>query len=41
MRAILEERSVGELLETMHACYAKACLPAMQARLREGVRGSL
>jgi molybdopterin-guanine dinucleotide biosynthesis protein A len=27
---------VGEVLETMHAAYAKACLPAMEARLRDG-----
>ncbi len=27
---------VGDMLETMHASYAKACLPAMEARLREG-----
>ena len=26
---------VGEQLETMHALYAKACLPHMEARLRE------
>jgi molybdopterin-guanine dinucleotide biosynthesis protein A len=27
---------VGDMLETMHASYAKTCLPAMEARLREG-----
>jgi molybdopterin-guanine dinucleotide biosynthesis protein A len=27
---------VGEQLETMHAAYAKACLPHMEARLRAG-----
>ena len=27
---------VGDMLETMHASYAKACLPAMEARLRDG-----
>jgi molybdopterin-guanine dinucleotide biosynthesis protein A len=27
---------VGDVLETMHASYAKACLPAMHARLRDG-----
>jgi len=27
---------VGEQLETMHACYGKRCLPAMQERLAEG-----
>jgi molybdopterin-guanine dinucleotide biosynthesis protein A len=27
---------VGDRLETLHALYAKACLPAMQARLRAG-----
>ena len=27
---------VGDQLETLHACYAKACLPAMEARLRAG-----
>jgi molybdopterin-guanine dinucleotide biosynthesis protein A len=27
---------VGDMLETMHASYGKACLPAMEARLREG-----
>lgn len=27
---------VGEQLETLHALYAKTCLPAMQARLRAG-----
>ena len=27
---------VGDQLETLHACYAKACLPAMEARLRTG-----
>jgi molybdopterin-guanine dinucleotide biosynthesis protein A len=27
---------VGDVLETMHASYAKACLPAMEARLRDG-----
>jgi molybdopterin-guanine dinucleotide biosynthesis protein A len=27
---------VGDVLETMHAAYAKACLPAMEARLRDG-----
>jgi molybdopterin-guanine dinucleotide biosynthesis protein A len=27
---------VGEQLETMHAVYAKACLPHIEARLREG-----
>jgi molybdopterin-guanine dinucleotide biosynthesis protein A len=26
----------GDTLETMHASYAKACLPAMEARLRDG-----
>jgi molybdopterin-guanine dinucleotide biosynthesis protein A len=27
---------VGDVLETMHASYGKACLPAMEARLRDG-----
>ena len=27
---------VGEQLETMHAVYAKACLPHIEARLRAG-----
>ncbi|MBM4441176.1 MAG: molybdenum cofactor guanylyltransferase [Candidatus Rokubacteria bacterium] len=27
---------VGDQLETLHACYAKACLPAMEAQLRAG-----
>jgi molybdopterin-guanine dinucleotide biosynthesis protein A len=27
---------VGEQLETMHACYGKGCLTAMEARLAEG-----
>ena len=27
---------VGDVLETMHAAYAKACLPAMESRLRDG-----
>jgi molybdopterin-guanine dinucleotide biosynthesis protein A len=27
---------VGDQLETLHACYARACLPAMEARLRAG-----
>lgn len=27
---------VGDMLETMHASYSKTCLPAMEARLREG-----
>ena len=27
---------VGDMLETMHASYAKTCLPAMEARLRAG-----
>ena len=27
---------VGEQLETLHACYAKACLPPMEERLRAG-----
>jgi molybdopterin-guanine dinucleotide biosynthesis protein A len=27
---------VGDQLETLHACYAKACLPAMERRLRAG-----
>jgi molybdopterin-guanine dinucleotide biosynthesis protein A len=26
----------GDQLETLHACYAKACLPAMETRLRAG-----
>jgi molybdopterin-guanine dinucleotide biosynthesis protein A len=26
----------GDQLETLHACYAKACLPHMEARLRSG-----
>ena len=29
---------VGEQLETMHACYGKRCLPAMQERLRSRLR---
>ena len=29
-------RLMDEMLETMHASYAKTCLPAMEARLREG-----
>ena len=27
---------VGDQLETLHACYARACLPAMEDRLRAG-----
>jgi molybdopterin-guanine dinucleotide biosynthesis protein A len=27
---------VGERWETLHACYGKACLPPMEARLRSG-----
>src|SRR6266545_2644537 len=28
--------SVGGLLETLHACYAKTCLGPMEAKLRQG-----
>ena len=27
---------VGDQFQTLHACYAKSCLPAMEARLRNG-----